>query len=172
MATLKKVLVEHPADWDTLINKVVFSINAIHQTSTKESAFYLLHGYVPRLPKEALVGSWQSEIPRIAQLNEVWFKRIEAVVNLEEVHNKNAEMYDSRHIAHQFTPGEMVLYDWHQISDKKFTPKFKGPFRVVRKLGEVSYELTDVSNPAKIIKAHISKLKKFKQRETSPIAPN
>jgi hypothetical protein len=58
-----------------------------------------------------------------------------------------------------------VLYEWHQIGDKKLTPKFKGPFRVVKQLGKVSYELSDAANPGKVIKAHVSKLKKYHQRE-------
>lgn len=169
IAVLSKYTLEHPYDWDEKLPNIVLAINTIQQSSSKYSPFYLLHGYEPRITcSELNLGSTLSEITRELQLKELIEARKEAGENIKKKHDENKKRYDKNRLNKTFQKGDLVWYNWPLASDSKLSPKFKGPFVIENKVGEVCYKIrkTDQSDSKKkdTRVVHIQTLKPFVSR--------
>lgn len=66
-----------------------------------------------------------------------------------------------------FEPNELVLYTCPSPSLGKLTPTYRGPFRVMERLGASCYIIKSVQDPKEKLKtAHVSQLKKFYAKES------
>lgn len=78
---------------------------------------------------------------------------------IEEQHCRNKVRFDLRKLEHNFKEDEYVLYAWPQPQDHKLTPKYKGPYKIVKKIGSVCYEIQNVKQPTQKKIVHVQFLK-------------
>lgn len=148
VSTLTKFVLENDKDWDKLLPKVVLAINTSKQKTTGYSPFYLLHGYEPRIPpKEIHFGTIIEDTQREHQLDLLLNARKSAQENIKKIQTNNKHRFDLSRLQHEFKFGDYVLYEWHKPTDTKLTPRYKGPYRIIKKLGSVCYEIEDLNKP-------------------------
>jgi hypothetical protein len=93
-------------------------------------------------------------------------KKIDTIVseNLDRAHNRQKSQYDKYvKINNQFQPGDLALVvnTRKRVGHSKaFEPKFYGPFRIVKAVGEVNYEITTLDGSQKEV-IHFNRLKKY-----------
>lgn len=164
VSTLTKFAFENKEDWDKLLPKVVLAINTSKQKTTGYSPFYLLHGYEPRMPPmEIHIGTVVEDIERNHQLQYLQEARQIALENIEVTHTQNKKRFDLGRIQDNFQKGDFVLYEWSKTTDTKLTPRYKGPFKILRKIGSVCYEIQDVQKPSTKKIVHVQFLKLLSQ---------
>lgn len=169
IAVLSKYTLEHPYDWDEKLPNLILAINTIQQSSAKYSPFYLLHGYEPRIIfSELNLDTTLSEFTRELQLDELIEARKEAAQNIKKKHDENKNRFDKNRLNKTFQKGDLVWYNWPLASDSKLSSKYKGPFVIENKVGEVCYKIKkiDQTNSKKkdTIVVHIQTLKAFLSR--------
>ena len=136
----------HQNDWTEWLSLATFSWNAKINPITKRSPFEMAHGRQPRLGMEP---TRQHSNERIQGANEV-VERMKRVKEETEAALKAAaedmkRYYDARHRPEEFKPGDHV---WLNAKDliterpsKKLDHKRLGPFKIIRKISELAYEL-------------------------------
>lgn len=167
LAVLSKFALEFTDDWDQRLPNLILAINSAKQSSTQFSPFYLLHGFQPRIPiGEIQLGTVTEDISRLDQINEMNEARSIAVDNLKQTHVVNKKRFDKRRQHHTFKTGDLVWYEWHQASDNKLSPKYKGPYTIVKPVGTVCYRISKPnstnSKDEKVV--HVQSLKPYHKR--------
>jgi len=88
--------------------------------------------------------------------------------NVEKVQKQNKNLYDKKREQEvNYPEGTLVLLKNFPRSSKskkrsaKLEPRYKGPYRVKRKLSPLNYELTDIDNENEKRIAHVEQLEKF-----------
>lgn len=160
ISTLTKFALENNEEWDKLLPKVLLAINISKQKTTKYSPFYLLYGFQPRIPpNEIHFGTIFEDLDRFNQLDFLFQAREQALKNINEIHMYNKSRFDLRRLQDSFKENDYVLYEWYKPNDTKLTPRYKGPYKVIRKIGSVCYEIQDVCKPTVKKKVHVQFLK-------------
>jgi hypothetical protein len=134
-------------NWDAYLSAVEFAYNNAVQASTKETPFMLNYGHHPHLPtlykQDDKVPAAREFVDRIKNLIKV------TLDNLEWAQSSQA-LYANQHRREvEFEVGQLVLVDANYIhvtndssrETKKLSPRFVGPFAIVRKVSQVAYEL-------------------------------
>ena len=80
--------------------------------------------------------------------------------NIKQQQNIYKRTYDTdRQDLSPLKPGQLVLLKQMMIKNlRKFSPKYYGPFRVIRQLGRLNYEMKHV-NDGHIEKVHVSRIR-------------
>ena len=131
-------------DWVKWLPIAEYALNARVHSSTGYSPFFLMYGYEPQFLVPA---NPDTPVPaaneRLAELAKA---REDATAALTLAAERMKEYFD-RHAQDTptFTPGQKVWLDTRNLrfSDipKKLADKFAGPYPVVRRVGELAYEL-------------------------------
>ncbi|CAI6354043.1 unnamed protein product [Macrosiphum euphorbiae] len=167
ISVLSKFSLEHPDDWDIKLPNLILAINTSQQSTTKFSPFYLLHGYEPKLSTmDMALGSVQSDLSRMDQLDLLAESRGIAIENLKDNHKINKKRFDQHRSHHNFQPGQRVWYNWQSTNDTKLSPNFKGPFVIEHPVGKVCYKITraDATNKKHSRIVHVQSLKPAQYR--------
>lgn len=162
-------------DWDEYLPHVTFAYNSARQDTTKYSPFMLVYGREPILPTEANLME-----PNDSQDAHKIREKALAVRNMaaENINKKRATdkvRYDEKHRHLEFKEGDLV---------KVFTPirkvgrseklllRWFGPYKIVRKIGEVDYEIQ--KGPTKSSKkevVHVSRILPYNDPWTPEVVP-
>jgi len=167
ISVLSKFSLEHPEDWDVKLPNLILAINTSQQSTTKFSPFFLLHGYEPILSSmDMALGSVQSDLSRMDQLDLLAESRGIAIENLKNNHKINKKRFDQHRSQQNFQPGQRVWYNWQSTNDTKLTPNFKGPFVIEHPVGKVCYKITraDATNKKHSRIVHVQSLKPAQYR--------
>ena len=156
-------------DWDThlLAAEIAFN-NSVH-ASTGFTPFYLNSGQHFRLPMDAAVqAAQQAANPTSAQRIEQLARDLQrAKDNLLLAQQRQAKYADRSRRAATFQVGEQVLLSTEHLAlasagqTPKLLAKYIGPFRVVRVVSDVSYELALPPSLRIHPTFHISKLRRY-----------
>ncbi|XP_077508305.1 uncharacterized protein LOC144119604 [Amblyomma americanum] len=179
--TLKKMLrrmcAEQPKDWDRFIEPLLFAYREVAQASTGFSPFELLYGRNVRGPlailRELWTGSRIEEEVKTAYEYVIDLKeRLETTCQiaheaLTQAGERYKAYYDNRARPRQLQEGDQVLL-LLPTEHNKLTMRWKGPYPVVGRKGEVDY-VVDVEGTTRMF--HINMLKKYNARETRPELP-
>lgn len=163
-------------DWDLLLPTVEFAINNSYHESTKDTPFRLVYGRDPATPLAL------GHKPKVKAAHE-WADRMmqglaEAKKCLQAAQQRQKTYADTRRRPVQFAVGDEVLLSTVNIKFKgalsrKLLPRWVGPYRIVRALGPVAYEL-ELPPTMKIHNVfHVSLLRQFHPgtRQQKPPAP-
>lgn len=151
--------------WDILLNRLVFSYNKSVHNTTGESPHRMLFKTEPRLAIDL-----GYKVPHNNRFNQKYANSMElaqAVIKLKIQRNREVQKmnYDSNRIDKEFMSGTLVLLRIKGRTLERttmFTPLFKGPYLIVRKLSPVAYELQNIEFPNKKLKrAHIADMKRY-----------
>ncbi|UYV68419.1 hypothetical protein LAZ67_5004277, partial [Cordylochernes scorpioides] len=134
-------------DWDEILPFVTFAYNTAKQESTGFSPFYLVHGREAETPLDLLFPKFPSEDED--DFIQTLGSRAEEARQLARIHTmrsqgENKLRYDAHHRNIVYQPGDLV---WIYIPvrkvglSEKLMRRYFGPYRVTRKISDVTYEV-------------------------------
>jgi hypothetical protein len=139
---------------------------ATPNTTTGYSPFYLLHGREMILPssdnlKAKIAMDNPNHQQRLESLKESLRTAYEAVGQANKnSHQNNKRLYDRRAKLREFKEGEFVYLFTPAKKprlSKKFRPKWSGPYKIVKKISELNYEIEGSNDKRQIV--HVNRLK-------------
>uniref|UniRef100_A0A158P5K3 Integrase catalytic domain-containing protein n=1 Tax=Tetranychus urticae TaxID=32264 RepID=A0A158P5K3_TETUR len=153
--------------WDLVLPMITFAYNTANNTSTKASPFYLIYGREPKLPIDVAIERQQkpsnpySVNKYVTFVEEQWPEIREMAMTFT---NSAKESQKFRHDRDKdfefFREGDKVMLK-NDLKETKFSPLFKGPYVVEKRIGETTYEIRNLGEKADKKKAHIHRLKKY-----------
>lgn len=159
--------VQNPTDnWDINLGISLMPYRSAVQSSTGFTPYYLLFGKEMRLPLDLMYRPPNIERSRsdyIQETREALLRAYEiARENLNLAHERQKDYYDRRTQGTRFKPGDSVWL-WSPVLQKGVAPKFHepwtGPFKVVKRLSDVTYEIRDLARKTNKV-VHFDRLKK------------
>jgi Reverse transcriptase (RNA-dependent DNA polymerase)/RNase H-like domain found in reverse transcriptase/Integrase zinc binding domain/Chromo (CHRromatin Organisation MOdifier) domain len=153
-------------NWDTLLPNVQFAYNSSHHSSIGMTPFKASMGFVPKSAISLPAPS--TEVPAADQLTaEMQQVVAEVQVSLEAARQRQISYANAHRSELLFEPGQRVWLSTQNLKQKvrgntsKLTPKYWGPFLILRKVGPVAYEL-DLPSSMKVHRVfHVSLLKQY-----------
>jgi len=157
-----------PKLWAKWLPWVEYCYNTSFHSATKRTPFEIVYGrpppsllpYVPGTTKSAAVEDTLKARDEVLK---------EVRQHLLAAQNRMKQVYDKDHTERSFSEGEWVYlrlqgYRQHSVQKRqhqKLAPKFYGPYRIIKKIGPVAYQLA-LPPKAKIHNVfHVSVLKKW-----------
>lgn len=133
VATLKQVLrklLSQAQSWERMLADAVFAIDVAKPEQTGYSAFWLMHGYQPKLPGELNIVAIQNDIEESERLRRLAVARKEAREKLKTSQHYSTLRYDARRNVPRFNVGDKVLC---AIGARCWTsdPCFEGSYVIV-----------------------------------------
>ncbi|KAL0165899.1 hypothetical protein M9458_037743, partial [Cirrhinus mrigala] len=134
----------HQESWNQYLPWAEYAQNSLRQETTGLTPFQCVLGYQPPL------FPWNDE-PSSVPAVDYWFRESERVWNSAHTHLQRAvrrhkRWADTRRSpTPEYQPGELVWLSTRDINlrlpCRKLSPKFIGPFPIIRRLNDVTYEL-------------------------------
>ena len=151
--------------WEQHLQVAAFAYNNSVHASTGYSPFFLNFGQHPNVPAQrfrstANAGSDPAET--FAEDIAVVLEHAKACLNEAQLRQKT--FADKRRVELSFEVGDMVLlnsknYNLKGGGKRKFLSNFTGPYKVLKKINEVSYRLDVPSNIHNVL--HVSQLRRY-----------
>jgi hypothetical protein len=155
-------------DWDRFLPYVVFAYNTTLHPATNESPFFMLYGREARLPVDVAMGM---PVEEGHQEQEDYV--MELVKGLKRVHEQGREALQRSQQQREnskgagrrvpkFSPGDQVMVRTPVIGvglAKKLQHQWNGPFKVLRKMGETTYEVSNAGEGSRAIS--VNRLKPY-----------
>jgi hypothetical protein len=164
---LRACALKHGGSWDKSLPYAEFSYNNSYQASLKMSPFEALYGRKCRTPLYwDQTGERQLFGPEIIQEAEEQVQQIRE--NLSTAQSRQKSYADTRRRLLEFKEGDYVylkvspLRGMRRFKVKgKLSPRFIGPFLILKRVGEVAYQLELPDHLADVHDVfHVSQLKK------------
>jgi hypothetical protein len=147
---LRLAMIDRPSfKWSTSLAKVIHDYNNTIHTVT---------GFTP---SQLFLGKQLSDSdPSLSEI------RRQAVEKSNKFKEKAKAIYDAKHKPLQLYPGDLVKrrISPNHPDNKKLTPEFEGPLRVIKQSSPVNYEV-EYLNGNKRILTHVCQLEPYYQRE-------
>ncbi|KAK8756781.1 hypothetical protein V5799_000517 [Amblyomma americanum] len=164
-------------DWDVALPYVTFAYNSSRHDTTGYSPFYLLFGRHPALPLDTLLPSSTASTTEYARdaISRATMAREIARDRLTASQTYQKSVYDRRHRPVHYPPGSLVLL-WspsrHVGLSEKLLRQYSGPYRVLRQVTDVTYEITPLHAPTSSTSpltdvVHVVRLKPYHTPATS-----
>ncbi|XP_076864257.1 uncharacterized protein LOC143516498 [Brachyhypopomus gauderio] len=168
---LKKFVADSGTDWDTWLPYLLFAYREVPQASTGFSPFELLYGREVRGPLDVLKEAWEGHNTD-QKLNSLSYvlKMREKMATLTEMVHKNMEKaqkhqkmgYDRTAKNRGLVPGEKAII-LLPTSDTSLLAKWQGPYEVIQRIGQTSYELLLPDKKKKKQVFHINMLRAWRE---------
>ena len=164
---LLKLNVDNPTEnWDLELGLTLMAYRSAVQSSTGYTPFYLLYGREMRLPLDIIYRSPNEDkchseyVQYVKRTLEISYETAREKLNLS--HERQKDYYDRRTHGERFKAGDSVWL-WSPVAQKGVAPKFHepwtGPFKVTKRLSDVTYEILDMARKSKKV-VHFDRLKK------------
>ena len=141
---LRSHCMDRQAEWAQFLPWAEYAQNSLRHSSTGLTPFQCVFGYQPPLCP------WDPSKTEAPAVDE-WFRRAEEVwnsahVRLQRAIRRQKEQADRRRsVAPIYQPGDRVWLSTKNLNlrmpCRKLSPRFVGPFKVLRSINEVSYRL-------------------------------
>lgn len=172
-------VLDHLGSWDEVLPLVEFTYNNCFHASIGMAPFEALYGRRCRTPlcwyqdgEHHFVG------PELVQQTTEKVKRIQE--NMKIAQSRQKSYADKRRRPLEFEKGDHVFLRvtpttgvGRAIKSKKLTPKFIGPYEILRRIGPVAYQIAlppILSNIHNVF--HVSQLRKYTHDPTHIIEPD
>jgi transposase InsO family protein len=149
-------------DWELYLAPLMFSYNTSLHETIKTTPFYLTYGIQPRTTDSLAteIQKQYGENDAAERINRLLFARQLAnkhAVKQSDIYEKN---FNKKAVPHKFKTGDLVLLQVMNFLgvNKKLSPKFNGPYRIIKVSEEGVAELLINGRKQKV---NISRLKRF-----------
>lgn len=169
---LRKFVSDSGADWDQWLPYLLFAYREVPQASTGYSPFELLYGREVRGPLDVLRESWEGDASQ-QQTNIVSYvlkmreklDQLSTLAHDNQIRSQSRQKtwYDRNARLRTFQPGQKVLL-LLPSSESSLLAKWQGPFEVLRKLGQVTYEIAMPGRRQPQQVFHVNLLKQWNER--------
>lgn len=132
--------------WDVILPYVVFAYNTAVQETTQMTPFSLVHGREATTTLDAMLPDVtdESNLDVAAYLQRAEQARRLARERIQDQQRTDARRYNLRRRAVQYKPGDRV-WVWTPIRrrglSEKLLRRYFGPYRILRRLGNLDYEV-------------------------------
>lgn len=168
------------SDWDEELDSCLFAYRTTINEMISETPFFLLYGRDAVLPSDLLFGlPVSSPDENINDSEEKLNYKLNLVSKLRKAYEKAAIKrdkevnyykfrYDNSHKNVEFKNDDLVMVYWpipKRGYTQKLLPKWKGPYKVVSKLGPVTYRVllsTDKNGMENTLVVHVQRMKLYK----------
>jgi len=165
---LRKLVNKEGRDWDRLLPYILFAYREVPHDTTGFSPFELLYGREVRGPLDVLKDVWEanrksdeSVVSHILLVRERMEEMSEVVEeNARAAQSRQKRWYDQTARERELEPNEEVLV-LLPTSTNKLLAQWQGPYRVLRRMGKVNYEVLMPDKKRKRKVFHINMLKKW-----------
>lgn len=164
---LAKVVEKNQRNWDAELPHVVAAYRATAHSSTGYTPNYLMFGRETRAPLDIVLGETSPEAAHsysayVAEKKELMTKAYEkARETLGNAAKTSTERYNMRVRPREHKTGDFVYFYYPRIYSNR-SPKlqrmFKGPYKVIEKLGAVNYKI-QMTRKSKPFIVHADKLR-------------
>ncbi|XP_068209164.1 uncharacterized protein [Palaemon carinicauda] len=171
----KKYYFVQGEEWDKGLPCALFAIRNLPNSPTGVAPFDLVFGHKIRGPLEIFHEFLESREVIDQSVNEVLDNLRSklsvawqfAKENLASAQGKMKAKYDKKCKVRSFEPGDLVLVLGTGLGNF-LEPRFEGPWRILRKLSEVNYEIEAPSTRRKCRVFHINRLKSYSYGSVEP----
>ena len=162
---LRKELIDgHHDNWEDVLGEVCFAYRSSIHSSTNESPYYMCFGRDVNFPINKILGAVPDPVPSANYVDSL-LERLRYSFQRAHEYNKKAreqqrEQYNKRAKLFNYKPGDRVLLDVRVVKkgdNRKFTSKFKGPYRIIKVNKNRTVEIADSSFKAQLV--HCNRLK-------------
>lgn len=170
---LRKFVNETGSDWDQWLPYLLFAYREVPQASTGFSPFELLYGHEVRGPLTLLRETWEVDQGREEPVNVISHviqmrEKLQRMSELAQTHMMEAQQhqktwYDQSARQRSFDLGQKVLV-MLPTSDSKLLAKWQGPFKVQRRLGPTTYQVSTPGHQQSSRVLHVNLLKEWVPR--------
>ena len=141
--------VQH-ADWTKMLSRVEYAMNNSIHSSTHQTPAVLLFGVGQRGREVDSLSEYLEDRSSSECIRDLTGLREAASRQIEYTQAKNSDLYDKAHpLPKTFSEGEYVVIrnvDTTIGTNKKFTPKYRGPYRIHKVLPNDRYVIRDIEN--------------------------
>ena len=158
-------------DWDTILPVVTFAYNTARQDTTGFTPFFLLHGreaettmdtLFPFQPDDTQDDYVKQLITRVEEARQL------ARIRTLDAQEKDRQRYNDKHRPVVYSPGDLVwiFTPVRKVGlSEKLLKRYFGPYRVIRRLSDVTYEVEDYEPSSKRQKrrdiVHVLRMKPY-----------
>lgn len=142
---------QQQSDWDEYLPYVTFAYNTSKQSTTQIEPFKLMYGREAILPFDV-----PQPITKLSTVNDYYTQLVQflkqakssAWPNIKRQANIYKRTYDTgRQDLPPLKPGQLVLLKQMMVKNlRKFSPKYYGPFTVIKQLSRLNYEVKHVTD--------------------------
>ncbi|KAK8590647.1 hypothetical protein V6N13_057538 [Hibiscus sabdariffa] len=153
-------------DWPKLLDVAQFSFNLQRNEATSRSPFEIVTGQQPLTPN-AVVSGYEGPNPAAYKFAKAWQEQHDlARACLHNAGKRTKKWADRKRRDMEFQVGDMVLAKLNltlrnQSVHKALVRRYEGPFKVVKRVGNVAYKLELPSKLRAHPVFHVSMLKPF-----------
>jgi hypothetical protein len=163
------------SDWDEHLPLAQFSYNNSVSASTKFTPFQIVYGYNPITPMNVFDKQPAEDEPEVIEV-EKYIGRCRDIIkcsaeNIKKSQEQQTKFYNQKHRDEKFKQGDLVLLSSENLPFKnttnvrKFRERYLGPFKVIKKVTDVTYRLVLPTNWAIHDTFHVSKLKRYVEND-------
>lgn len=171
--TLTDILASYVApshtNWDRFVSAAAFAVNTAAQETTHVTPFSVVYGRTPSIPLDAQLGLPHPTASPTESAQRLHSARLDAQRNLLTAHARVQAANAAAPPHPPFRPGDLVLVRRTIRATgraAKLLPRYRGPYRVVARLGPVTYRLEDLPEHRPcgvhhIFPEHVSNMKRY-----------
>ena len=171
---LSKYCSENPRDWESILPYVEFVYNTTIHRSTGKTPFCLVFGEEATYPIDLMYpkppGN-QLLVHEFTQLLDEKFREahMNARNTLGSSQKRQKDQYFKKTHGSPYKPDDLVwLFSPQLARSRKFFLPWTGPYKVIRKISEVNYEISSEKNRKKTQIVHYNRLKPYRVRDSTP----
>ncbi|UYV81653.1 K02A2.6-like, partial [Cordylochernes scorpioides] len=162
-------------NWDNILPYVTFAYNTARQETTGFSPFFLVHGREVETPLDFILpcqpaGTAEDYVGHLVTNAED--ARMLARLNILQAQSKEKERYDKKHQEVTYKEGDLVWVFTPVRTvglSEKLLKRYFGPYRVIRKISSVNYQVEGVKNTRRRRKTqdivHVVRMKPYHDPE-------
>ncbi|UYV77696.1 K02A2.6-like, partial [Cordylochernes scorpioides] len=162
-------------NWDSILPYVTFAYNTARQETTGYSPFFLVHGREVETPLDSILpyqpaGTAEDYVGHL--VTNAKDARMLARLNILQAQSKDKELYDKKHQEVTYKEGDLVWVFTPVRTvglSEKFLKRYFGPYRVIRKMSSVNYQVEGVTDTRRRRKTqdivHVVRMKPYHDPE-------
>ncbi|MCO5576289.1 hypothetical protein L7F22_030098 [Adiantum nelumboides] len=164
---LRMYVNENQSNWNEYLPLVEFAYNSSYHTSIRMTPFEAMYGYNCPTPINFLNSRNKVELSH-EMLEKMDNELAKIRGNIREAQKRHKLYYDKKHRVVEYEIGDMVFLKvipekFHLIlgKDRRLSPRFAGPFKILKRIGSLAYKLELPSHVKVHPVFHVSLLKKY-----------
>ena len=167
LSMLSTMVGKHHDLWEEHVRSVCMAYNTSIQSTTGYSPFYLMFGRQARLPIDLMYGAHISAPTDVNQYAQDVKKSLQEAYNnvrrnFQLKQSRQKEFYDQRIHGKPFDKDTLVWLHSTVIPrgcSRKFHHPWTGPYRVIKRISDVTYRIQSVGGRRKRLVVHFDRLK-------------